>query len=228
MPRWIRLLVGAVLALILVGFLAQGVQWVYVHYAKSAESGLVGLLEYLFTPRKTPPAPTPAPGPLSESDKVACASGEAPNGFFPSSLGIYARLYSRKLCEAGELPLSRPGGGLARVRLLRAPTFDAGRVVRVEHSQVGNQMFVTEFPGLTKRSKRKTESGISGTQWTRIEQLLDEVSFWSLPSDGGAPDGPDGTAVLLEVSEPDRYHVVGGFDERKLEPVIRYLYELSE
>jgi hypothetical protein len=60
-PRWIRLLVGAILALILVGFLAQGIEYVYVNYAKSAESGLLDLLEYLFTPRKEPAPPTPAP-----------------------------------------------------------------------------------------------------------------------------------------------------------------------
>jgi hypothetical protein len=49
--RALRLAVGAALSLVLLAFFARGVQYVYTHYARPAESGLVDMLEYLFRPR---------------------------------------------------------------------------------------------------------------------------------------------------------------------------------
>jgi hypothetical protein len=46
--RALRLLVGAVVAVWLLGQLALAVQWFYANYAQHSEAGLMRVLEYLF------------------------------------------------------------------------------------------------------------------------------------------------------------------------------------
>jgi hypothetical protein len=59
--RLLRLLVGAVVAIWLLGQFARGVQWVYENYARQSEPGLLRLLEYLFREEEEPEPPARAP-----------------------------------------------------------------------------------------------------------------------------------------------------------------------
>jgi hypothetical protein len=46
--RALRLIVGAIVAVWLLGQLALGVQWLYENYARHSEAGVLKLLEHLF------------------------------------------------------------------------------------------------------------------------------------------------------------------------------------
>lgn len=66
MGRALRLLVGAVVAVWLLGQLAIGVRWFYENYARQSEPGFLRLLEHLFGEDKQPEPPQPAPAPPAD------------------------------------------------------------------------------------------------------------------------------------------------------------------
>jgi len=241
-PRLGRLLVGAVLALFLLGAFARSVQYVYTRYAQPAEAGLVGLLEYLFRPREQPRPPTPAPpmrGPLSADEIAACAAGEFPVDYFQTipiadeNDAALRGYFSRILCALGELPLSRPGAGLARVRVVWLPSFRPGGAVRIEHSQIGSGIARVDLADLERcssiRGGQRTEHPISADDWAGIQRAIEKASFWEVRShDMEAGTGVmDGPSWLVEVSEPGRYHMVSRVGGDVLGDLPRYLYRIS-
>jgi hypothetical protein len=231
------------LSLVLLAFFARGVQYVYTHYARPAESGLVSVLQYLFTSRDQAPASPAWRGPLSRQEIAGCASGTPPEDYFstiPSSGendSVLRKSYSRVLCAMGELPLHSRGTSLARIRLVWLPSFEPALAVRIEHSRTGDQVVVTHLKETGKGLRwadslevdRSTEQWITGQQWTRLQSLVDETGFWSSHTvdfmDGIGT--MDGAAWLIEISEPTRYHMVHRINGLVLAPLVEYVRDLS-
>jgi hypothetical protein len=72
----------------------------------------------------------------------------------------------------------------------------------------------------------RKERSLSATEWAEVTGLVDESDFWLL-STTVENFGLDGAHWLLEISEPNRYHIVDRWSGGELEPLGRRLLAIS-
>jgi hypothetical protein len=238
--RAFRLLVGAALSLVVLGFVAQGARFVYARYARPAESSVVALLGYLFGSRM--PAPDER-RPLSDEEIEACAQRRTvPSDYFstiPETGGLdplLRELFSQLLCSAGELPLAEPALGGARVRMVWQPALSMSEVVRFEHSAAGSRIEIIELANVRAFHRgpfevsRRVERSLSDEEWARVANAVERSEFWESasfdPNDGGHTV-MDGVQWLVEVSEPGRYHMIHRMSGKVLAGLPDHLHELA-
>jgi hypothetical protein len=93
------------------------------------------------------------------------------------------------------------------IRLTASPAFDDGLVIRISQNGSGHLF------GVIKQLRRSTLTASSSTfhpddaQLKRIRQALRREDFWNLGNHQTTVT-TDGTELLLEVKEGDKYHVV--------------------
>lgn len=143
----------------------------------------------------------PKDWPEASKTEAAVAGGDA----------ALRRWYSTQLCAMGEAPLSAPPAGRVRLRFLWLRTFGPGISVRVEHSRGGTRLVAIELDGAGGYAPGKVadhvERVLTPGEWQGLEAVVRRSNFWRMPSEK-ADLGVEGSQWIVEISEPERYHVV--------------------
>ena len=141
--------------------------------------------------------------------------------------------YTTQLCAMGEAPLTAPAAGSVRIRFIWVRTFHPAISVRVEHSAHETQLFAVELDGKggyePGTAARRIRRSLSLEEWTSLQESISNSGFWGLPTK--PPSGLlgfDGAQWIVEVATQDRYHVVDRWRGADLQPIGRYLLELSD
>jgi hypothetical protein len=120
---------------------------------------------------------------------------------------------------------------MIRIRFLWLRSFYPGISVRIEHSEKGSQLLAIELNGdggyEPGAIARRIEKELPPDQWGALQRKLAEAGFWQLPGRDPHIPGDDGAEWLIEVAQHDQYHVVQSWAGGEIEPVGRFLIEMS-
>jgi hypothetical protein len=131
----------------------------------------------------------------------------------------------------GEGPLIAPPAGHARLRFLWLRSFHPGIAVRIERGPAETRLVAVALSGAGGYAPgnvaRREERALSADEWASVDALVGEAEFWRLTTNDRESAGLDGAEWIVEIAEPDRYHVVDRWDAGELDAIGRHLLALS-
>jgi hypothetical protein len=225
----IPLVIATVLLLISATMIGGGLRFVHASFPSWYHS--------LVLARSLEAPPPLGPPTLEETARCAAALRDrsretvrryfAEGAFDPETEGFWKNRYSNTLCLMREPLLSAPSVGDARYRLLWMRSFHSDASIRIELSSGVLHAYSVQLPSDEDgQPEIRIERQLEISNLDRIRESLASAHFWKLPT-SEHESGLDGSRWVLEVSEPDRYHLVSRFMGGEIERVGREMIALS-
>jgi len=107
-------------------------------------------------------------------------------------------------------------------------SFDPAVSIRIESSGEAAQLIAIEMADNFEGSgTRRIEKRLAQAELEALARQVQELNFWQLPT-RKAVNGLDGAHWILEISDPDRYHVVDRWGGDEIKSVGLWMLEESE